>query len=189
MIYIYGDSHAYYSFQGLPLEYTDLHCNSITMFRIGRDGIIPRFVHPHLNDTLVFVYGEIDCRCHIQKQSHENSAIDTLVENYMYTIHRHATNRVILVAVLPPTRREEYERFHHDFPFIGTDEDRVRITKKVNARLELVSKRYGYTYFNPYAFCTRPDGTLCHEMSDTRVHLMNTTPVIQQFLDCIDFRK
>lgn len=35
MLYIYGDSHAHFSFRNLELQYNDLHCSSVTMFRIG----------------------------------------------------------------------------------------------------------------------------------------------------------
>ena len=43
MIHIYGDSHAHNSFKNLKLPYNDLHSNSLTMFRIGRDNTIINF--------------------------------------------------------------------------------------------------------------------------------------------------
>jgi len=59
MIYIYGDSHASYSFKKLTLKYTDLHCPSITMFRIGRDQLIIHMNPDQIQkgDILVFSYG------------------------------------------------------------------------------------------------------------------------------------
>lgn len=43
MIYIYGDSHANFSFKNLKLHHNNLHSNGTTMFRIGRDNIIINF--------------------------------------------------------------------------------------------------------------------------------------------------
>ena len=43
MIYIYGDSHGTFSFKNLKLNHKNCICNSITMFRIGRDNIIINF--------------------------------------------------------------------------------------------------------------------------------------------------
>lgn len=44
----------------------------------------------------------------------------------------------------------------HEFPFIGTDEDRVRYTKKMNELLEKLSNKNGYIYFNPYDYILDP---------------------------------
>ena len=70
MIYIYGDSHAHFSFRNLKLDYTDLSHSAITMYRIGRDNIIINFNKDIIqkNDIIILSYGEIDCRCHIQRQ-------------------------------------------------------------------------------------------------------------------------
>lgn len=43
MIYLFGDSHASYSFKNLPLDHIDKHHASITMFRVGRDNEIINF--------------------------------------------------------------------------------------------------------------------------------------------------
>ena len=38
-IYVFGDSHGNYCFQKLMRQHINLSCNSITMHRVGRDGI------------------------------------------------------------------------------------------------------------------------------------------------------
>ena len=71
MIYIYGDSHGGFSFKNLKLDHKNCICNSITMFRIGRDNHIINFnkdIIMNKNDIVILCYGEIDCRCHIQQQ-------------------------------------------------------------------------------------------------------------------------
>jgi hypothetical protein len=194
MIYIYGDSHARFGFKNMKLDYLDSHCSSITMFRIGRDNVIINFNRDMMiyeNDTIVLSYGEVDCRCHIQRQidngGNEDDIINGLVNNFFLTIRNNIVKKckVIIVGVIPPTKQHDYESIHgpilHEFPFAGTDEDRVRYTNKVNKKLEEYAKQYNYIYFNPYSYYAREDGTLKHELSDTTVHLGDNTHFLQEF--------
>ena len=92
MIYIYGDSHARLSFRNLSLPHMNLNHDSITMFRIGRDDIIINFNKDIIkkDDIIILSYGEVDCRCHIQRQinlgRNEDDIINELVNNYLKTI-------------------------------------------------------------------------------------------------------
>ena len=98
MIYLYGDSHALFSFNNLNLEHINLYCSSITMNRIGRDNIIINLKDSDENSVICLVYGEVDCRCHIQKQinigRNEDEIIHELVEKYFLSITHdsHAQN-------------------------------------------------------------------------------------------------
>lgn len=196
MIYIFGDSHAFYSFKKLILPHIDLHLSSTTMFRVGRDNTIINFNKENIkkDDIIVLVYGEIDCRCHIQRQinlgRNEDEIIHELVSNYFNTIKNNTKEliiKIIIVGVIPPTKQSDYETLHgpitHEFPFVGTDEDRVRYTNKVNKKLEEMSVDNNYIYFNPYSYYTRQDGTLKFELSDNTVHLGDNS----YFLECFKF--
>jgi hypothetical protein len=92
---------------------------------------------------------------------------------------------IIIVGVIPPTKRDDYERIHgpitHEYPFVGTDQERVRYTGKVNARMAEYAQQYGYTWCNPYAYYTREDGTLKYEYSDRTVHLGNNAHFLKEF--------
>jgi hypothetical protein len=201
MIYIYGDSHAGESFRGLQLPHTDLHQNSVTMHRIGRDGIIINFdPEQHTNDSIVcFMYGEVDCRCHVQRQidlgRDENEVISELVRAYFGTLKKNIRlcKAVVVVGVVPPTIREKHEDIHgpitHAFPFVGTDMDRVRYTKKVNRSIQAYCKSHGYTYFAPYAYYTSEDGTMKRELSDLNVHLGDTSVFVEEFTKCVNSLK
>lgn len=187
MIYIYGDSHAEFSFRNLNLLHINLREYSITMHRIGRDNIIVNFDKNVIRskDTIVLSYGEVDCRCHVQRQidlgRDEDDVINELVNNYFNTIRNNTINmdvQIIIVGVIPPTRVLDYEALHGphgpffgEFPFVGKNEDRVRYTNKINELLKKLSNKNGYIYFNPYYYYTREDGTLKHELSDGIVHL------------------
>jgi len=164
------------------------------MFRIGRDNMIinhnPREVTE--KDTVLLVYGEVDCRCHIQRQidagREEDDVICELISNYFRTIQNniHPQAKVVIVSIIPPTKQNEYESLHgpitHAFPFVGTDEARSRYTIKMNLLLEQNAKQNEYYFFSPYAHCTNPDGTLCFEMSDTCGHLKDATILLEQFI-------
>ncbi len=196
MIRIYGDSHAGFSFKNLKLKNNNYSRHSITMFRIGRDNLIINFNKNIIqnDDIIILSYGEIDCRCHIQRQinlgKNEDDIINELVNNYIITIKNNTINmdiKIIIVGVIPPTKQSEYEILHgpifHEFPFVGSDEDRVRYTNKVNKLLEEISNNNNYIYFNPYSYYTRDDGTLKYELSDKTVHLGDNSYFLEKFID------
>jgi hypothetical protein len=161
------------------------------MFRIGRDGIVINYNKDIQKDDIVILsYGEVDCRCHIQRQidlgNNEDDVINDLVCNYFNTI-KQIDAKIIIVGVIPPTKQTDYETIHgpilHEFPFVGSDENRVRYTKKVNKLLEELSNINHYTYFNPYYYYERPDGTLKHELSDSIVHLGDNSFFLEKFIE------
>jgi hypothetical protein len=198
MIYIYGDSHGNFSFNNLALPHKKRHCNSITMFRIGRDNTIINFnkneVYP--GDTILLVYGEVDCRCHIERQKHlgknEDIIINELVHKYFQTLKNNIPPQLttIIVGVIPPTKCPEHAdaadpatQSNNEFPIIGTDENRVRYTSKVNKLLEELSIANNYFYFYPYEYYTSREGTLIPELSDSTVHIGDNSIVLEKFMD------
>ena len=68
MIYIFGDSHAFFNMKGFTMPHMQLY-QSTTIFRIGRDNTIINFSDNYNNPDNIFIlfYGEIDCICHIGK--------------------------------------------------------------------------------------------------------------------------
>ena len=182
MIYIYGDSHAKAGFSELSLPNKNYWASSITMFRIGRDNYIINYNKDKVTseDIVCLVYGEVDCRCHVQKQinlgRNEDDIIFELVDNYFKTIKNNIKfyKKIIVVSVIPPATQSLYEELYgpitHDFPFVGSDEERVRFRTKINALKEKLCLEYGYIYFNPYDFCTNPNGTLDNP-SNRDVHI------------------
>lgn len=194
MIHIYGDSHAQFSFAGLTLPHVDHNVFSVTMHRIGRDRTIVNFnpAHHRPNDILCFVYGEVDCRCHVQRQinagGEENAVIQEMVHNYFLAISSNKTDpshKVVVVAVIPPVSQIEYERINgpiaHQYPFGGSDEDRGRFRRKMNIMIESSCGYYGYLYTNPYAGYEREDGMLKLELSDTSAFLLQFEDAISIF--------
>lgn len=170
------------------------------MFRIGRDSHIINFDKENIakdtntNNLIILSYGEIDCRCHIHRQVNlqrdEDDIIYELVNNYIKAIRNNTEGidaNVVIVGVIPPTKKSDYENLHgritHKFPFIGSDEDRVRYTQKINKLLEELSNKNDFNYFNPYHHYTRDDGTLKYELSDNVVHIGDNTYFLEQFIE------
>lgn len=197
MIYIYGDSHARFSFMNLAIPFYDKCEYSVTMYRIGRDNQIVNFNHweHDWNSIICIVYGEIDCRCHVQRQidlgKNEDDVIHELVENYFKTVKNNVSvyKKIIIVGIIPPTKQEDYESTcgsipdDHPYPFVGTDIDRVRYTSKVNNLIQEFCKIHDFVYFNPYQYYTREDGTFKHEYSDTIVHLKDNVYFLEKFVE------
>lgn len=180
----------------IPVEHCKhYYAGSTTMHRIGRDNIIIGYDKNEVNtnDIVVLSYGEIDCRCHIHRQINDNGrneddVIHELTHNYFRTIRNNRENQTtIIVGVIPPTKRLDFESLNgpilHELPFVGTDEDRSRYTKKVNALLEELSNKHGYHYFNPYSHYMREDGTLKYELSDSCVHLGDAWFFLDRFIE------
>lgn len=193
MIYIFGDSHAKFSFKNLQYP----HCNcsepSITMHRIGRDKLIPNFnssIHTE-NDTLIFAFGEVDCRCHIQRQKdagrNEEDIIEELASKYFEAIISNIRiyKNVIITGIIPPTEQNDYENLNgpirHEFPFVGSDEDRVRFTEKMNQKLMFYADKYNFFYFYPYEDYELPNGCLNYRYSDNCVHIGDNSEILKKF--------
>jgi len=193
MIHIYGDSHAEYSFKNLSLPHVNHREYSITMFRIGRDNTIINFNINELNpnDIIVLVYGEVDCRCHIKRQinlgRNEDDVIFELVNKYFETIKNNIITKplkVVVVGIVPTVKEIDHDSESSnttevvEYPHVGTNEQRVRYTTKMNALLEHMSYQDGYTYFNPYSYYTDTDGTLSHK---DNLHIIENSIVLEKF--------
>jgi hypothetical protein len=193
MIFIYGDSHAHYNFITCNVRHCNLHSAAVTMFRIGRDNTVPKHLPvSHPNDIQLFDYGEVDCRCHIGKQvalgRDEDEIIQSLVESYINTIQQYVHNpdRIIIVAVVPPTIQSAYENVHgpitHEWPFVGTDNERLNYTHKVNHELKIQSEKRGHLFFDPFDFYKDTDGFMRLDLCDQYfVHVGNNAHLLQEF--------
>lgn len=191
--FTYGDSHANFSFKNCNFNAALLGESNYTMCRVGQDGIIPNFSAPNHdeNSVLLFCFGEVDCRCEIQKQVDNgtdlNEVLDTLIDAYIRAIEKNVVkyHKVVIVGVIPPTRRAEYEATNgpvdYRFPFVGTDLERQQITKLMNEKLEEKVKKNGkYFYLYPYKKYENDDMTLRYDKSDRLVHLGDTSECIKE---------
>ena len=106
---------------------------------------------------MILNYIEIDCRNHIGKQidekgRHEDTVIEDFVNCYFDTIKTNVSKYkcVVVVALIPPTEIMEFEAVNgpltNEYPFVGTDYERVRFTVKMNALLRSKCSEYRYIF-------------------------------------------
>jgi hypothetical protein len=198
-VHVFGDSHSIACFRdgsrGLSFELTgndhifiyndfkipfSIHwIVDKTMHGVGKDGLNTLDIKKYNvleNDIVVFVFGEIDVRCHIGRQRDQKKRcleeiINTLVNNYVATINE---NRVfynnincVIMSVLPPTNRG----FNHAFPYYGTIEDRVNITKKLNSKLKEACLLNNIKYLDVYYLYADSNGSFNKALGDQSVHV------------------
>ena len=91
VIHTFGDSHSCNGWRDIP-NIKMHHLGAKLCFSIGRDGINIKNKRYKVNvgDTVIFCFGEIDCRCHIRKHITESAdykqIIDAIVNNYFTQI-------------------------------------------------------------------------------------------------------
>jgi hypothetical protein len=179
-IHVFGDSHAKWCFRNI--EGCVIHpLGPITMHRVGRDGLDfldLRNFGVEEKDTAVFVFGEIDVRSHTGRQRDEkgralDEILDTLSKNYIETVLRNRENynqlQCIVFAVVPPTHNKEKE--NPEFPFFGSIEDRVKITRELNKRLIQGCLNHSISVLNVYDLYCTEKGDLREIYVDVVVHI------------------
>lgn len=178
VIHTIGDSHSEFGWNITPV--TIHYVGPKLCFSIGRDGInITRFGIQN-GDTVIFCFGEIDCRCHIHKHitcdnSYE-SIISSIVDNYFEKIRVACTSftsvRVAVYNVVPPVQRHNTVE-NPDYPYLGTDEERKQYVLTFNRKLREKCSEYGYTFFDVYDKYIDSNGYLNKSLSDNSVHIRN----------------
>jgi len=150
----------------------------MTMYRFGQD---KPFVLTGIPEEAIvcFSWGEIDCRCHVNKFQPWQETIDELVKNYFDAIEaniKKPENAWIFNVVPPPRREAAIES--PGFPFLGTDEERLAYVRYMNKKLSECGSR-GYTFIDVYEHYCDQDGFMIPEKSDGHVHIADEKPVIQ----------
>ena len=75
---------------------------------------------------------------------------------------------------------ETHEPITHEYPFLGTDDERVWYTQKMNKLIQQKCILYGYVYFNPYEKYTDAYGCLKYELSDTICHIKDNSYILHE---------
>jgi hypothetical protein len=200
IIHICGDSHAVFCFSNLstivpadeflsfsfqkdnrlfPVPFAIHWLGPKTMYSIGRDGLavlnIKNF-NVSEKEIVIFVFGEIDVRVHIGKQRDQyhkllDEILLSLVKNYFNTIILNKSNykniTCMVMSVLPPIN----QCYNPSFPFYGSLEDRIEITRNLNAKLKKMCHKTNIEFFDVYDLFATPEGALNVQLSDGCVHV------------------
>ena len=214
-VHVFGDSHAYFSFSNVAMrghfdensvfclseydqtfctEFNIHHMGPITMHRIGRDGLGVLNIHGivHEGDTVVFVFGEIDVRCHIGKQRDigertVDEIIDTLVTRYFATINQNIEAykdiNAVVMAPVPPSDNGHTSLF----PVYGPIDDRIAINNILASRLKKACIEHSVHLLDVRDIFSAKTGELAYELSDGIVHvgLPHNRIIIEKLLKLI----
>lgn len=132
------------------------------------------------NDTIIFCFGEIDCRCHVHKHINETTTykdiINNIVDNYFEAIKLHIRNlqvklkNVCVYNVVPPVQKyNTYEQIAA--PFLGNDEERKNYVLYFNKKLKEKCYENNYIFFDIYDKYIDKNGFLRKDLSDDNVHI------------------
>ena len=180
MIHTFGDSHCYFGWNNIPNVKTH-HLGPKLCFSVGRDGIdIKDGYCVNEGDTVVFCFGEIDCRCNIHKyvsfEKNYKEVIDYIVDNYFAKIKtavdRFINLKTFIYNVVPPIEKYNTDE-NPDYPFLGTDDDRKSYVLYFNEKLQAKCLEYNYIFFNIYSEYTDKNGFLNKSLSDGNVHILD----------------
>lgn len=181
-IHTFGDSHGSNIFSGWK-DCEGIKCNHLGPMlcytfgnKRGRFNIDKYKVRD--NDTIIFCFGEIDCRCHIWKHINESrtyeNIIDNIIEKYVESIKRCVIKKlknVCIYNVVPPVEKSRFLNENKYYPLLGSDEDRKNYTLYFNSCIERVCNENGWIFFDVYNKYVDERGFLKMELSDGNVHI------------------
>ena len=190
-IHTIGDSH---SFNGWEKDIVKHHIGPVLCYSFGKEKLsrcdISAF-NIQDGDTVVFCFGEIDCRCHVGKHVSSTNTytdiIDKLVFNYFEAIElnilklRKKLKNICVYNIVPPIEKHNTLE-NPDYPYLGTDEERKQYTLYFNQCLKSKCIEKGYMFFDIYNKYTNSNGFLQKELSDGNVHISNGI-YIKEFID------
>lgn len=177
-IHTFGDSHCYFGWDNIDNIKTH-HLGPKLCFSVGRDGInIKDGFGIKDNDIVIFSFGEIDCRCHINKHISDildyKQIIDSIIENYFIQIKIAVDNlsnvKTVIYNVVPPVKKKSTSE-NKEFPFLGTDNERKNYVLYFNEKLKQKCIEYNYIFFDIYNNYIDEEGFLKKKLSDGHVHI------------------
>ena len=193
IIHTIGDSHSQFGDVGYTLSQLVLvrHLGPILCYSFGNE-ILNRCDIRNFNiqngDTIIFCLGEIDCRCHIHKHITETMTyqqiIDSIVEKYFEAIKVNIVTsnlklkHICVYNIVPPIQKENTPE-DHDYPFLGSDEERKKYVLYFNKKLKEKCTENNYIFFDIYDKYTDENGFLRKDLSDDRVHIKDKTYILQ----------
>ena len=188
-IHTFGDSHSCNVHSGWK------HCDNIKAHHLGpvlcysfgkevlkRCNIVNFDIKD--NDSVVFCFGEIDCRCHIHKHitnvKSYKMIIDELVVSYINAIKINLVNskvnlKNICVYNIPPTPEKHTipDQDTAKRPLLGSDEERKSYIIYFNECLKEKCKVNNWIFFDVYNSYCDNNGYLNKKLSDGNVHIAN----------------
>jgi hypothetical protein len=176
-IYTFGDSHALHAWILIPGIHAS-SCGPMLMYMFGKYPAV--YVKDLPKDAMaVFSWGEIDCRCHVNRHGPWKENVDGLVDGYVKAIRlNQEVHENIWIYLIPPPARKERTHDNASYPFFGTNEERRDYVLYMNDKL----RSTGIPYIDVYEKVKDEDGFLSEKHSDMHVHIEDPK-IITDWLD------
>lgn len=176
LLHVFGDSHAHYLFSRAPGAIVNW-LGPYTMHRIGRDGV--DFLGRRVNDgdKVLFVFGEIDVRCHMVRVDRERgngieSVATDLASRYTAAVMQASVglprSTFAILGVVPPI---DPMKPNPELPVVGTLAERIEARETLNRSLSRYSRDRRILYVPFPKSYERPDGSLRRHLSDGHAHI------------------
>jgi hypothetical protein len=186
MIHTFGDSHCQSGWAALPGVETHW-MGAYTAYSVGKMGLEKLRVTVPPGNAAVFCFGEIDCRCHMNRYVTEGvmDIAVPLVERYFDTLRLNAelNPKVVFgVQTVNPAARKVQGIDNGLYPIRGTPEERQSYTAAFNTLYRHWCQRLGFVCVDVHDKYAAPDGLMSMGYSADGVHISN--PVfIAEFLE------
>ena len=180
-IHTIGDSHSCNGWTGI-IEH---HLGPVLCYSFGKEKLNRcdiRNCNIKDGDTIVFSFGEIDCRCHVHKYITDTityeDIINNIVDNYFDAIALNISitqikfKNVCVYNIVPPIQK--YNTCENpEYPYLGTDEERKNYALYFNKKLKEKCIDKEYIFFDIYDKYIDENGFLRKDLSDNNVHIRN----------------
>lgn len=155
-------------------------CYDLGIYRLSKINI--RDLNINHDDSIIFCFGELDCRSYIQKNISElinyEQVINYIIINYFnyisFSIKHSLINfkKICVFNVVHPV--EKNNTFDEpNYPFLGTDEERKSYVLYFNTKIKEYCEKNNYVFFDVYDKYTDENGYLKKDLSDKGVHIKN----------------
>lgn len=180
-IHTIGDSHSHTGWSGIVSH----HLGPKLCYSFGRDKLAfcdIRNMNIKDEDTVVFSFGEIDCRCHIHKYITETKTYEEIINDIVYNYFESIKLNIItsgiklknvcVYNIVPPIQKHNTPECPSQ-PFLGTDEERKLYVLYFNKKLKEKCLENNYIFFDIYNKYIDENGFLRKDLSDGKVHVGN----------------
>lgn len=148
LFFVFGDSHASDIHSGWKIipNIKCIHLPGLLCYTFGKYNLEKLNIEKHNvqnNDTVCFCFGEIDCRNHVHKHITKEKTyqiiIDEIIDNYFnaisINIKQYSKLNVCVYNVVPPGRKKNLGP-NHNYPYLGTDDERKQYYLYFNNQLK-----------------------------------------------------
>lgn len=202
MIHTIGDSHSSTVHSGWKhcKNIIPHHIGPVLCYSFGKEPLsrfdISKVDNINDGDTLVFCFGEVDCRNHVNKQVIKQNVsykviIDELILDYVSGIKTvvdalgKKLKNICIYNCIPTIKEETRKKLNwngHPFPCEGSSEDRKIYTLYFNEKAKQICKDNQFIFFDIFDKIIDNNGYLKSELSDGNSHLLDGK-ALNEFID------